>query len=101
MNSNGKNKIPPLSLTVDMVEKGAGLIELGKRASLSIITDNAAHFVVIGDEVVQVSPVSIINLNSITEEQALQICVLLGYSDAEMEKLLDARDLSLSTHRDA
>lgn len=97
MKSNGKN-ISPLS--VEMVKQGAGLIELGKLASLSIITDSAAHFTVEGDTVVQVDPISVINLNKITEEQALQICVLLGYSDADLEKLLDARELALMRHAD-
>lgn len=97
MNNNGKNTSP---LSLELVEQGAGLIELGKRASLSIITDSAAHFTVEDGVVVQIKPISVVNLNKITEDQALQICVLLGYSDAEMEELLNARELSLSSHRD-
>ena len=92
MNNKGKNKdLLPL---VD-VKNGLGIVELGKLASLALITDQAAHFSVVDGNVVSVPSKFFVDLTKIDEELAIKVCVLLGYKDADIITLLESREATL------
>lgn len=88
MNNSGKNKDP---LSVEDVKEGRGVIELGKLASLAIITEGSAHFIVDDGKVIQCDPKYTVDIGGLEEEVALQVLILLGYSDKELEEYLDSR----------
>lgn len=91
MNNSGKNKD---LLSVQDVKEGKGIVELGKLASLSIITEGSAHFIVDEDKVIQCDPRYTVDIGGLEEEIALQVLILIGYSDKELEEFLDSRKSS-------
>ncbi len=88
MNNSGKNNIP---LSTQDVEEGRGIIELGKLASMSIITEGSAHFVVEDGNVIQCDPSYIVDIGGLEEELALQVLILMGYSDEDLDRYLESR----------
>lgn len=92
MNNKGKNKnLLPLT----DVKNGLGIVELGKLASLALITDHAAHFSVAGNNVVRVPTKFVVDLTKIDEEIAIKICVLLEHKDEDIISLLESRETPL------
>ena len=89
------SKISPL--TYDDVVNGDALIDLGTQASIQLATNRMCFFRTKNKAILLAPPEDCVDLQEVPEDIALQICILLGKSDAYMIDLLKRRSDSEAT----
>ena len=74
------------------VKTGLALVDIGCAVSLRLVADRRCFIKVSSEGNVTLTPTSdVVDLQIISEDKAIQVCCILGYSDEEMLSLIRRR----------
>ena len=80
------------NITRSSISSGEALIDIGEQVSIQLLSEEKSFLKMSSDLLFFVPLSDIVDLQEVSEETALKICILLGYTDEEMLSLLRRRE---------